>query len=177
MRSCGTSMDERRSTPRTVRTRESWEPSPPSYCSALRRLPRRHNRSIRRRSISPGRRHCETRCTPSRSSTARRVYMTQGFLDHTTVHAFPDSCGTGGAVCERSWRGRTGATPSAPVVADGVVYVGFGAYLRRYPRDGTAASRRQRSSREASTTHRRRASRGTRGRDRGPAPVGLQFVP
>lgn len=57
------------------------------------------------------------------------VYMTQGFLDHTALHAFPVSCGTGGAVCERSWRGRTGATPSGPVVADGVVYVGSGAYL------------------------------------------------
>ena len=57
------------------------------------------------------------------------VYVTDGFLDDTAVYAFPVSCGTGGAACERLWRGRTGATPSAPVVVDGVVYVGSGAYL------------------------------------------------
>ena len=57
------------------------------------------------------------------------VYLTQGFLDHTAVHAFPLSCGTGGAVCERLWRGATGATPRSPVVADGVLYVVSGSYL------------------------------------------------
>jgi len=59
------------------------------------------------------------------------VYVTEGFIDHTALHAFPVSCGRGGAVCQRLWRGRTGATPSVPVVADGVVYVGSGAYLNR----------------------------------------------
>lgn len=57
------------------------------------------------------------------------VYMSEGFLDHTALYAFPVACGTGDAVCERAWRGRTGATPSTPVIADGVVYVGSGAYV------------------------------------------------